>query len=567
MLSCSLTRISRALISVADKTDIVPLARTLSELGIEIITTGGTAALLHSHSIPHRLVSDLTRSPEIFGGRVKTLHPIIHGGILARRAIDQTEMQENNIHGIDLVIVNLYPFSKVIAEPNCDWNTAIENIDIGGPTMLRAAAKNHDDVSVIVDVADYASLIEELKKNNRSTSKTQRLQWALKAFSHTANYDAMIARYFEMNVHAPTHSENTNNGTTHTPSASNNQDEFFNDQFQLTLKKKMELRYGENPHQRAAFYVYPDAPENSLANAELKQGKELSYNNIADADAALLCVNAFKNTHACVIVKHANPCGIAVREKQVDAYLRAHATDPQSAFGGIIAFNRPIEIETAHTIIKNQFAEVIIAPDIFPDALPIFSEKPNLRILITGKHRINATINTPINTPTITNELIHSEAKPTHWFIKPVSGGCLIQEPDTVDLIEENLRCVTTRHPTANELADLRFAWTAVKHVKSNAIVFASDCATIGIGAGQMSRVNSTYIAKEKARQANLSTKGSVMASDAFFPFADAIDMAAESGVTAIIQPGGSINDQSVIDAANAANIAMLFTHIRHFQH
>lgn len=539
-------RIQRALISVADKSEIVPLAQVLINHNIQILSTGGTAKLLSENQIPHTLVSDYTGSPEVFGGRVKTLHPKIHGGILANRASDNdlAQMKEYDIGGIDLVIVNLYPFAKVTSDKNCDWPTAIENIDIGGPTMLRAAAKNHQHVTVVTDSSDYTQLIEMLNHNDGSIDAPTRKQLAYKAFAHTASYDVMISDYFAQNLAA---TEQTILDSSNQPHSNNDSGtDNFPQQFTLSVNKTLDLRYGENPHQQAAFYRYCDAADGSLANAQLLQGKALSYNNIADADAALSCVQSFAaDVCACVIVKHANPCGVAVRANQVDAYQRAFATDPQSSFGGIIAFNQAITAQTADTICANQFAEVIIAPAIDEAALSVFAQKKNLRVLITGQ------LQTANNKP----------------YIKPVSGGLLIQDADNLDLLDDKLHCVSKRQASPQELIDLKFAWKVVKSVKSNAIVYAQDNATIGVGAGQMSRINSALIAQQKANDANLIIPGSVMASDAFFPFRDGIDAAAQAGIRAIIQPGGSIRDEEVIAAADEADIAMLFTGIRHFYH
>jgi len=506
--------VRRALISVSDKTGIADFAKALSELNIDILSTGGTAKLLREHNIPVTDVSDYTGFPEIMGGRVKTLHPKIYGGLLGRRGVDETVMSENNIEPIDLLIVNLYPFQQTINQPGCDFATAIENIDIGGPAMLRAAAKNHADVGVVVDINDYDMIINELKSGGALTDKTRK-QLAKKAFAHTAQYDTAINQYFSEQF----------------------DDSLFPETISFQYQKEQDLRYGENPHQKAAFYRESVSPFTQL------QGKELSFNNINDADAALECVNAFnKETPACVIVKHANPCGVALADSIMDAYLRAFEVDKTSAFGGVLAFNKTMDSKTAKTIIDNQFAEVIIAPDFEKDCLSIFSDKPNIRLLKC------------------------SNLKPT-LDLKKVTGGLLVQDADTAEINKSDLKTVTKRAPSDQEIQDLLFAWKVVKFVKSNAIVYAKNNQTIGIGAGQMSRVVSSRVAGIKAADAGFDVNGTVMASDAFFPFRDSIDEAAKIGITAIIQPGGSMRDEEVIKAADEANIAMVFTGIRHFRH
>lgn len=525
--------IKRALISVTDKTDIIVLAQTLHELNVEIFSTGGTAGFLRQHQISVIDIAAYTGFPEIMGGRVKTLHPKIYGGILARRGIDDAIIAEHQIATIDMVIINLYPFEKAITAPNCDLAHAIENIDIGGPTMLRAAAKNFNDVAVVVDSGDYPKIIQELRDNNGATTLATRFALAQKVFAHIARYDAAIANYLG--------TTDLNGNKTEFPAA-----------YTVQYLKKQDLRYGENPHQKAAFYVEAEPPAASVATLQQHQGKELSFNNIADGDAALQCVNSFmpnslKPDHACVIVKHANPCGVGVDRKQVNAYQKAFATDPTSAFGGIIAFNQPLLPETATAIIDQQFVEVVIAPSITDHALAVFAKKPTIRVLTCGTQS--------------------ATQQPHNFDYKRVAGGILMQDADLANLNHDAVRIVTQRTPSATEMADLLFAWQVAKYVKSNAIVLAKNRATIGIGAGQMSRVDSVDLAIRKAKHAKLKTAATVMASDAFFPFRDGIDAAIKAGISAIIQPGGSIRDEEVIQAANDADIAMVFTGIRHFRH
>ncbi|MBS0357742.1 MAG: bifunctional phosphoribosylaminoimidazolecarboxamide formyltransferase/IMP cyclohydrolase [Proteobacteria bacterium] len=516
--------IKRALLSVSDKAGLLSFAQALHALGIEILSTGGTAKLLKDNGIPVIQVSEHTGSPEIMDGRVKTLHPKIHGGILGRRGIDDALMQEHHIAPIDLVVVNLYPFQQVITDPKTDFDTAIENIDIGGPTMLRSAAKNHAHVTVIVDSDDYAIVIDEISARGH-TDATTRLRLAQKAFAHTAQYDVAIQTYLNQFV------ENK---------------PVFPENLLLSLEKKQDLRYGENPHQQASFYVENNPPVGSLATAEQLQGKPLSYNNIADADAALSCVKEFSGQPACVIVKHANPCGVALEKSLMDSYLRAFATDPTSSFGGIIAFNQIVDDILLKTILDKQFVEVIIAPEFTNAAIEVAKQKQNVRLLRTGQWETNS--------------------KPTLDY-KRIEGGLLVQDRDQHIIQPQDLKVVTKRAPTSQELSDLLFAWRVVKHVKSNAIIYAKQQATIGIGAGQMSRVYSAKIASIKAADEGLVVEGSVMASDAFFPFRDGIDAAADVGITAVIQPGGSIRDEEIIQAANEHNLAMVFTGIRHFKH
>lgn len=516
--------VRRALLSVSEKTDLLPFARSLRDLGIELISTGGTARLLSENHIAVTEVSDVTGFPEMMDGRVKTLHPLIHGGILGRRDQDTEVMQAHGIAPIDLIVVNLYPFAQTVARPDCPLEDAIENIDIGGPTMIRAAAKNHRDVAVIVSRDDYATVLECLSLHG-GLSAEHRFKLAVKAFEHTAAYDAAIANYL---------------GTI----LPDGQKTLFPSTFNLSLIRSQALRYGENPHQQAAFYVEQSPPLASVAQAHQLQGKELSYNNIADTDAALECVKAF-DAPACVIVKHANPCGVALGINTLEAYERAYQTDPTSAFGGIIAFNRPVNAATTRTILDRQFVEVLIAPAIDPEALALCRQKPNIRVMACGE----------IGSPT------------TGWDFKRVNGGLLVQERDSAIIGADALRIVSRRHPDARQIEDMLFAFTVVKFVKSNAIVYANAQQTIGIGAGQMSRVYSAKIAGIKASDEGLTVPGCVMASDAFFPFRDSVDTAANAGISAIIQPGGSIRDAEVIAAADEHNIVMAFTDVRHFRH
>ncbi|WP_027856342.1 bifunctional phosphoribosylaminoimidazolecarboxamide formyltransferase/IMP cyclohydrolase [Marinobacterium jannaschii] len=521
------TPVRRALISVSDKTGIVEFAQALSSRGVEILSTGGTFKLLKENNIPAVEVSDYTGFPEMMDGRVKTLHPKVHGGILGRRGKDDAVMSEHGINPIDMVVVNLYPFAQTIARPDCDLPMAIENIDIGGPTMVRSAAKNHKDVAIVVNASDYDSIISELDANEGLAMGT-RFDLAVKAFEHTAMYDGMIANYLgaivEGEAEAPADFPRT-----------------FNTQF----IKAQDMRYGENPHQRAAFYVEANPAEASIATAKQLQGKALSYNNVADTDAALEAVKAFAEP-ACVIVKHANPCGVALGGDILEAYERAFKTDPTSAFGGIIAFNRELDEATAKAIIERQFVEVIIAPSISAAAAEVAASKPNVRLLECGEW---------------------SGERATGLDYKRVNGGLLVQDRDLGKVEQSELKVVSKRQPSEEELRDLMFCWEVAKSVKSNAIVYAKDGMTIGVGAGQMSRVYSAKIAGIKAADEGLQVEGSVMASDAFFPFRDGIDAAAAAGIKAIIQPGGSMRDQEVIDAADEAGIAMVFTGMRHFRH
>ncbi|MFO7953286.1 bifunctional phosphoribosylaminoimidazolecarboxamide formyltransferase/IMP cyclohydrolase [Thioalkalivibrio sp.] len=515
--------IQRALLSVSEKTGVVELARALHERGVELLSTGGTARLLAEHNLPVTEVSTHTGFPEIMDGRVKTLHPRIHGGLLGRRDIDSAVMAEQDIPPIDLLVVNLYPFEATVARPGCSLEDAIENIDIGGPAMLRAAAKNYRDVAVATSPDQYSEIAAAIGDQGE-VPQSLRFRLAVAAFDHVARYDAAISNYLsgldEDGETAP-----------------------FPGQLNATFERVETLRYGENPHQRAAFYRDPQPTPGTLASYRQHQGKSLSYNNLADADAAWECVRQFE-AGACVIVKHANPCGVAVAPTQLMAYERAFQTDPTSAFGGIIAFNRPLDGDTAHAIVSRQFVEVVIAPEITPGALRALATKKNVRVL----------------------EIPPAGVGPGLDY-KRIGGGLLVQDADRGGLADVELKTVTARAPSEQEMKDLCFAWQVGKYVKSNAIVYARDEQTIGVGAGQMSRVYSARIAGIKAADEGLQVAGSVMASDAFFPFRDGIDAAAEAGITAVIQPGGSMRDQEVIDAANEHDIAMLFTGMRHFRH
>lgn len=525
--------IKRALLSVSDKTGIVEFARSLSEQGVDLLSTGGTAKLLAENGIKVTEVSDYTGHPEIMDGRVKTLHPKVHGGILARRDMDEAVMAENNINAIDLVVVNLYPFANAVADENCSLENAIENIDIGGPTMVRAAAKNHKDVTIVVNAHDYTRVLAEMDANNNSLVYQTRFDLAIAAYEHTAAYDGMIANYFGKMLPAYGNSEVVNDEKQKFPRTLNSQ-----------FIKTQDLRYGENSHQDAAFYVEAVPEEASVSTAKQLQGKALSYNNIADTDSALECVKEFEEA-ACVIVKHANPCGVAIGDNILAAYESAYKTDPTSAFGGIIAFNRELDAATAEAIVSRQFVEVIIAPSISEEAVKVVATKPNLRLLECGQWS-NQT---------------------TGLDYKRVNGGLLIQDRDQGKVAADELKVVTKRQPTDAEMRDLQFCWKVAKYVKSNAIVYVKNSMTIGVGAGQMSRVYSAKVAGIKAADENLEVAGSVMASDAFFPFRDGLDAAAEAGITAVIQPGGSMRDNEVIAAADENNIAMVFTGMRHFRH
>lgn len=525
-----MTKIERALISVSDKTGVIEFAQALAKLGVHILSTGGTAKLLADAGVAVTEVSDYTGFPEMLDGRVKTLHPKVHGGILGRRDLPEhvAKMAEHDIGNIDLVCVNLYPFEATIANPDCALEDAIENIDIGGPTMVRSAAKNWAHVAIVTDNADYSELVAELNSNNGQLSRQTRFDLAKKAFTHTAAYDGAISNYLTSLVEGE---------TTGTP-----EKVLFPNRLNTQLIKVQDMRYGENPHQAAAFYrdVHPAA--GSIANYRQLQGKELSYNNIADADAAWEAVKTFDQP-ACVIVKHANPCGVAVAADTLSAYKLAFATDTTSAFGGIIAFNRPVDVETVE-VVTGQFLEVLIAPAFTDEAKAAIAAKKNVRVLE-----------------------IPLEAGANRFELKRVGGGVLVQTPDIRNVGLNELRVVTKRAPTEQELSDLLFAWRVAKYVKSNAIVFCKDGQTAGIGAGQMSRVDSTRIAARKAQDAGLGLLGAVAASDAFFPFRDGVDVIAEQGIKAIIQPGGSMRDEEVFAAADEHGIAMVLTGIRHFRH
>ncbi|MBT8115648.1 MAG: bifunctional phosphoribosylaminoimidazolecarboxamide formyltransferase/IMP cyclohydrolase [Arenicella sp.] len=512
----------RALISVSDKSGIVEFARGLEANGVHILSTGGTAALLSAEGIEVTEVSSYTGFPEMMDGRVKTLHPKVHGGILGRRVTDDAVMQAHGIDQIDMVVVNLYPFQQTVADPDCDLPTAIENIDIGGPAMVRSAAKNHRDVAIVVDTADYQSLLDEI--NSDGIPYQTRFRLATKAFEHTAQYDGAIANHLGL-------------------LAEDGSKKDFASTFNVQFEHRQTMRYGENPHQRAAFYV-EDSPPVGIASATQIQGKELSYNNIADTDAALECVKQFDGAPACVIVKHANPCGVAVAASLREAYEKAFSTDPESAFGGIIAFNQELDADTAALIVEQQFVEVIIAPHVSEGAKTAVQEKKNVRLLQCGYWTENS------------HNLLE---------YKRVTGGLLLQDNDLP--LTEKLEVVSQVQPTNQQLADLEFAWKVAKFVKSNAIIYASNQMTIGVGAGQMSRINSARIAGIKAEHAGLQVKDAVMASDAFFPFRDGIDNAAEAGISAVIQPGGSMRDEEVIAAADEHGMAMVFTGMRHFRH
>ena len=515
--------VRRALISVSDKEGIIEFAKALHAQGVEILSTGGTAKLLIENMIPCLEVSKHTGFPEIMDGRVKTLHPKIHGGILGRRGIDDGVMKDNDIAPIDLVVVNLYPFEATVAKEDCSLDDAIENIDIGGPAMVRATAKNHAYVSIIVDPVDYQRVLEELHSNEGIVSDETRFDLAVKAFEHTSNYDGMIANYL-----GRVKEDGTMDDLPRT--------------INLQYSKVQEMRYGENPHQKAAFYTEKNVTEACISTAKQLQGKELSYNNIGDTDAALECVKQFEEP-ACVIVKHANPCGVAVSDNLLDAYNKAYSTDPESAFGGIIAFNRELDGDTAKTIVERQFVEVIIAPSISGEAIEAVAEKKNVRLLECGQW----------------------EGTSARIDFKRVNGGLLVQDADLLLLNE--MKVVSEIQPSEQEMNDLLFSWKIAKFVKSNAIVYGKNNMTIGVGAGQMSRINSARIAGIKAEHASLEVPGSVMASDAFFPFRDGIDAAHEAGIVAVIQPGGSMRDDEVIAAANEYGMAMVFTGMRHFRH
>jgi phosphoribosylaminoimidazolecarboxamide formyltransferase/IMP cyclohydrolase len=518
--------IKRALLSVSDKTGIVDFAKQLSTFGVAILSTGGTAALLRKEGLPVQDVSDYTGFPEMLDGRVKTLHPKVHGGLLGMRdnPAHVAKMAEHGIEVIDMVVVNLYPFEATVAKQDCSLEDAIENIDIGGPTMLRSAAKNNRDVTVVVDPADYSVVLAEMAANAGNVSTETNFGLAVKVYQRTAAYDAAISNWLGKRL--------------------GEEETTFPATLTVQYKKAQEMRYGENPHQQAAFFVEAEGKEASIATARQLQGKALSFNNIADTDAALECVKQFDEGPACVIVKHANPCGVALGENILQAYERAFATDPESAFGGIVAFNRGLDAATAQAIVDRQFVEVIIAPAVTEEAAAVVAAKKNVRLLECG---------------------FWPEQPVARLDFKRVNGGLLVQDADL--LLFNELKVVTKRTPTDKEMQDLLFTWRVAKFVKSNAIVYGKDGMTVGVGAGQMSRVNSARIAAIKAEHAGLEVEGSAMASDAFFPFRDGIDNAAAAGVTAVIQPGGSIRDEEVIAAADEAGIAMVFTSMRHFKH
>ena len=525
LASHSMTASKQALISVSDKTSILELATGLAGLGFRILSTGGTARILAQAGIQVTEVGAYTGFPEMLDGRVKTLHPKVHGGILARRDLPAhlEALGKAGIPTIDVVVVNLYPFAQTIANPDCTLDDAIENIDIGGPTMVRAAAKNYQHVTIVTDPADYAELLQELQASGGVTSLATRFRLARKAFSHTAAYDGAISNYL-----TAVDIEGHRNG--------------FPEQLNLSMTKVQDLRYGENPHQTAAFYRDLEPAPGALANYIQLQGKELSYNNIGDADAAWECVKSF-DAPACVIVKHANPCGVAVGRDPLDAYGRAFKTDPTSAFGGIIAFNRELDKAAAEAVVQ-QFVEVVIAPRVNPEARKVIASKQNVRLL-----------EVPL------------EPGQNDYDLKRVGGGVLVQTPDARNVSIGDIRVVTKHKPSDQQLQDLLFAWRVAKFVKSNAIVFCKDGMTIGVGAGQMSRVDSARIAAIKAQNANLTLAGSVVASDAFFPFRDGLDVVVNAGARAVIQPGGSVRDDEVIAAADEHGIAMVFTGVRHFRH
>jgi len=525
-----LVTIRRALLSVSDKTGLVDFARTLAARKVELLSTGGTARLLTDAGIPVTEVSTYTGFPEIMDGRVKTLHPRVHGGLLGRRGIDEEVMAKHNIPRIDLLVVNLYPFAQTVARPDCTYADAIENIDIGGPAMVRAASKNHESVTVIVDPADYKSIAADLDANAGATSIDTRSRLAAKAFAHTAAYDTMVSNYLL-----------SREGLSRVGDSA----ETFPATLPLVYEKIQDLRYGENPHQQAAFYREPGVKGACVASARMLQGKELSFNNIADTDTAVECVRVF-NEPACVIVKHSNPCGVATSVSLSDAYDRAYRTDPTSAFGGIIAFNRELDESTAIAITGRQFVEVIAAPSVSPDAARVLAGKTNVRVLVVG----------PL-----------ANSNPSEFEYRSVVGGLLVQSRDTALADPDTFKIMTKKQPTPTQYADLWFAWRVCKYVKSNAIVFARDGMTIGVGAGQMSRVYSTHVAALKAKDEGLAVEGASMASDAFFPFRDGIDAAAAYGIKAIVQPGGSKRDDEVIAAADEHGMTMVFTGMRHFRH
>ena len=525
--------IRTALLSVSDKNGIVPFAKALHDQGIKLISTGGTAKLLTENQLPVVEVASLTKFPEMLDGRVKTLHPMVHGGLLARRDSPEhmSALKEHGIDTIDMLVINLYPFNQTVAKETCSFEDAVENIDIGGPAMLRAAAKNHQDVTVLISPEDYAPVLAEMKANNNTVSYKTNLALAKKVFAHTAQYDGAIANYLSALGDDLDHQTRS----------------IYPETLHLAFEKVQEMRYGENPHQSAAFYKDIVPVDGALANYKQLQGKELSYNNIADADSAWECVKSFSNNAggdaACVIIKHANPCGVAVGSSALEAYQKAFKTDPSSAFGGIIAFNVPCDAAAAEAISK-QFVEVLIAPRFSDEAKAIFATKQNVRLL----------------------EIPLGNAFNTFDF-KRVGGGLLVQSPDAKNVLQNEMRVVSKRLPTPHEMNDMMFAWRVAKFVKSNAIVYCANGMTLGIGAGQMSRVDSARMASIKAENAGLSLKGSAVASDAFFPFRDGLDVVVMGGASCAIQPGGSMRDDEIIAAADEHGIAMIFTGTRHFRH
>ena len=524
-----------ALLSVSDKTGVLELAQGLHALGCKLLSTGGTAKLLQDAGLPVTEVAEHTGFPEMLDGRVKTLHPKVHGGLLARRDLPahMSALATHGIATIDLLVVNLYPFEATVAKPGCTLEEAIENIDIGGPAMVRSAAKNWKDVAVLTSAEQYAGVLEELRAHGQ-VSQATKFALSVAAFNRISNYDAAISDYLSSLQSDGTRSQ--------FPAQSNGR-----------FVKLQELRYGENPHQSAAFYrdLYP-AP-GSLVTARQLQGKELSYNNIADADATWECVKSFdRGTPACVIIKHANPCGVALGVNAAEAYTKAFKTDPTSAFGGIIAFNCELDAEAA-ALVAQRFVEVLIAPSITPQALAVFAAKPNTRVL-------------QIALPNPKDDSAWEQGRNAQ-DVKRVGSGLLIQTADNRQVRRDELKVVTTVQPTAQQLEDMMFAWTVAKYVKSNAIVFCGGGMTLGVGAGQMSRVDSARIASIKAEKAELSLKGSAVASDAFFPFRDGLDVVIDAGATCVIQPGGSVRDDEVIAAANERGVAMVFTGVRHFRH
>jgi len=513
----------RALISVSDKTGVVDFARQLNKLGVDILSTGGTAKVLRDADINVTDVSDVTGFPEIMDGRIKTLHPLVHGGLLGRGDQDAEVMAEHGITQIDIVAVNLYPFEETVAKPDCSFTDAIENIDIGGPTMIRSAAKNHAFVTVVVDPADYDSVATELAEHGGEVSQRTRQKLALKAFSHTGCYDSAISAYLR----------------------SQDDEDSYPERLPIGLRLKETLRYGENPHQSAALYTTPGDTAGTLVAATQLQGKELSYNNISDANAALECVKSM-GVPGCVIVKHANPCGVALNDDQETAYQQAYACDPTSAFGGIIAFNTPVTANTARAIVAQQFVEVVVAPGYESGAAEVFAPKKNVRVLNCGQW---------------------DDSAAPGMMLQQVEGGILVQDKDVGFVAREDLKVVTQRQPTEQELDDAMLVYKVARFVKSNAIVYGKDNTILGVGAGQMSRIMSAEIAGQKAAEASLDLRGAAMASEAFFPFRDGIDVAKKYGIEVIIQPGGSMRDQEVIDAANEHGMVMLFTGMRHFRH